>query len=131
MPAAAPRSVSPRHQMPSTSSGQNDDAATAKARPTTSDTSRLATRSDEHERHHPGHDGGDAEVAHRSLAQDVGGEHAGHRGEQPGGAGQERGEGAGRDQRAQQLPGRTVAQDEAGQHQHDGVGVAGEHQRGA
>ena len=33
MPAAAPRSVSPRHQMPSTSSGQNDEAATAKAKP--------------------------------------------------------------------------------------------------
>lgn len=38
-PAAAPRSVSPRHQMPSTSSGQKLDAATAKANPTTWDTS--------------------------------------------------------------------------------------------
>ena len=33
-PAIAPASVSPRHQMPSTSSGQNVDAATAKASPT-------------------------------------------------------------------------------------------------
>ena len=35
-PAAAPASVSPRHQMPSTSSGQNVDAASAKASPTVS-----------------------------------------------------------------------------------------------
>src|SRR6185437_1726417 len=34
MPAAAPASVNPRHQMPNTSSGQNDEAATAKASPT-------------------------------------------------------------------------------------------------
>ena len=33
-PASAPASVSPRHQMPSTSSGQKVEAATAKARPT-------------------------------------------------------------------------------------------------
>ena len=37
-PAIAPTSVRPRHQMPSTSSGQKDDAATANARPTTSAT---------------------------------------------------------------------------------------------
>ena len=36
-PAAAPTGVSPRHQIPSTSSGQNVDAATANARPTTVD----------------------------------------------------------------------------------------------
>lgn len=37
-PATAPGGVSPRHQMPSTSSGQNDDADTANARPTASAT---------------------------------------------------------------------------------------------
>lgn len=37
-PATAPGGVSPRHQMPRTSSGQNEDADTAKARPTASAT---------------------------------------------------------------------------------------------
>src|SRR5690349_25086203 len=40
-PAAAPAAVSPRHQMPSTSSGQKLDAATANASPTTCETSNL------------------------------------------------------------------------------------------
>ena len=44
-PAAAPGAVSPRHQMPSTSSGQNVEAATAKARPTTWPTGRPAAGS--------------------------------------------------------------------------------------
>src|ERR1700684_791861 len=34
MPAAAPTLVSPRHQMPSTISGQNEEAAIANAQPT-------------------------------------------------------------------------------------------------
>src|SRR5215475_7894258 len=41
-PAPAPVAVSPRHQVPSTSSGQNDDAATANASPTTWETSSSA-----------------------------------------------------------------------------------------
>src|SRR5215469_13883141 len=36
MPAIAPNGVSRRHQIPSSSNGQNDDAATANASPTTS-----------------------------------------------------------------------------------------------
>src|ERR1041384_4200133 len=43
IPAAAPADVNPRHQMPSTSSGQKLDAATANARPTTVDTSNADT----------------------------------------------------------------------------------------
>src|SRR4051812_21999995 len=44
-PATAPDGVSPRHQMPSTSSGQNVDAATAKARPTARATERSGAAS--------------------------------------------------------------------------------------
>ena len=40
-PATAPGAVSPRHQMPSSSRGQNVDAATAKARPTVRATPTL------------------------------------------------------------------------------------------
>jgi len=41
----APRAVSPGHQMPSTSSGQNVDAATANAEVTSTPTSMLAAGS--------------------------------------------------------------------------------------
>src|SRR5450631_1556934 len=45
-PAVAPAAVSPRHQIPSTSNGQNDDAATANASPTASASGSRAATSD-------------------------------------------------------------------------------------
>src|SRR6478609_1664353 len=45
-PYAAPSAVSPRHQMPSTSSGHSVDAATAKASPTLRDSSSPDVTSD-------------------------------------------------------------------------------------
>ncbi len=42
-PAVAPIQVSPRHQIPSTSSGQNVDAARAKDRPTLSERSSIGS----------------------------------------------------------------------------------------
>src|SRR5262245_39816334 len=45
MPAAAPGAVRPRHQIPSTSSGQKLEAATANASPTTVDTFNPDIRS--------------------------------------------------------------------------------------
>src|SRR2546430_10678356 len=48
-PAVAPIQVSRRHQMPSTISGQNEDAAMANAHPTSSPReNRLTGRSEEH-----------------------------------------------------------------------------------
>src|ERR1700722_14611113 len=44
-PAMAPRQVRLRHQIPSTSSGQNDDAAIAKAQPTRMLAEKFSTAS--------------------------------------------------------------------------------------
>src|SRR5580698_7364 len=45
-PARAPRQVRSRHQMPRTSSGQNDDAAMANAQPTSMLAEKFSTSSD-------------------------------------------------------------------------------------
>ena len=57
----------------------------------------------QHHRHDRRRHRGEPEVADRAAAEHVGGEHPGDAGEQPGRGGQERGERAGRDQRAEQL----------------------------
>ena len=101
-PAMAPTSVSRRHQMPSTSSGQNVEAATAKASPTARrDADVLGQHRERVAAPRPptaaaDPEGGDAAepAAHQVLR-----EHAGDRDGQPRRRGQERGEGAGREQR--------------------------------
>ncbi len=121
----APTSVSPRHQMPSTSSGQNVAAAMAKARPTTVATADIPRDEREHERYDDGHDRRDTEGGDplEPLAHHVLGDHAGHRDGQARGGGQERGEGPGGQQRREQVA--AEAADHArGQLEHDAVGAS-------
>ena len=112
MPATAPTSVSRRHQMPSTISGQNVEAAkanaspTARATPTPSVSSASSSGSDTattapiwKERTPP------SRRPHARPAQHVLAEHAGDRDRQPARGRQERGERAGRGQRGQQRAG--------------------------
>ena len=124
-PAAAPGGVSRRHQMPRTSSGQKEEADTAKARPTASatgspPTSTLAASGTAMARTVPSR-----KCRTPRVGQDVLGEHARHGHGQPGGRGQERGEGPARDQRAEQVAA-EAADHPLGQQQDGGVGVAGE-----
>ena len=93
-PAPAPRAVSPRHQMPSTSRGQNVEAATAKASSTAFATAipveaRVSPSVDQHRQRT-----GQPEGAHAVTlaAQQVLADHAGDRDHQPGGGREERGE---------------------------------------
>ena len=102
-PAAAPGGVSRRHQMPSTSSGQKEDADTAKASPTASATGSPPTRTLAASGTAMARTVPSRKCRTPRDGQDVLGEHAGDGHGQPGGGGQERGEGAARHQRAQQV----------------------------
>ena len=126
-PQRRPTAVRPRHQMPSTSSGQNVDAATAKASPTLRDSSRRRGRQRQRERHQPADHGGHPEVAD-PTAQHVGGQHPGDADQQPRRGGQERGERAGGHQRRRAVGRPGPAERRAGQQQHHGVGGAGDQQ---
>ena len=58
-PAAAPMSVSPRHQMPSTSSGQNEGGGDGEREPDHGDTSSAGDAQRQHQRHDAGHERGE------------------------------------------------------------------------
>ena len=123
MPGERAGAVRPRHQMPSTSSGQKDEAATAKARPTASATARPVGA----ERQQVGADAAATRKPSRKARtgserrQQVLAEHAGDRDRQAGRRGQEGREGAGRQQRGgRSSP--SAAEHRVGQ-EHDGVGV--------
>ena len=126
-PAAAPTAVSPRHQMPSTSSGHSVDAATANTSPTLRDSSRDGRRQRQRDRHAAADHGGQPEVAD-PAAQHVGGQRTGDADQQARRGRQERGDRAGGHQRGQQLrrPSPPIAAPR--QQQHRGVGGAGDQQ---
>ena len=131
-PAVAPTVESPRHQTPSTSSGQNVDAATAKARPTVSASADAAGGQRQRVGHDDRDDGSEPEPLHpdgiaagdraEAAAQQVLVDHAGDGDGQPRGGRQERGEGAAGQQRRQQLAEQAGAHGRR-QHQHHRVGA--------